>query len=176
MESHEIVDPELRGLPAAPCVRAEPDRRGGELLPLSDLLCLGLASWISFAVPAPWAALHAAAPGAGLETVRAALVAVALAPFVLYDRRFAVQASHGDNLHWHALSLCLEFNGVENVRRILGFGDVDALDRASTRLQEFEHGVATLDLFTAETFFVTSRRATRSADVTTHERAPALAW
>jgi hypothetical protein len=95
---------------------------------------------------------------------------------VTLGARFAVQASHGDNLHWHALSLCLEFNGVENVRRILGFGDVDALDRASTRLQEFEHGVATLDLFTAETFFVTSRRATRSADVTTHERAPALAW
>ena len=97
-------------------------------------------------------------------------------PLVTFGSRLAVQTGHRDNLNRHSLTLGFEFDRIKDVRWVLGFGDVDALDRASTRLQEFEHGVATLDLFTAETFFVTSRRATRSADVTTHERAPALAW
>lgn len=65
------------------------DHGGGDLVPLSDLLCLSIATWISAQVGAHWAAWQAMAPGALPEASRSAWVAVALAPFILYDGRFA---------------------------------------------------------------------------------------
>jgi hypothetical protein len=49
--------------------------------------------------------------------------------------RFAIQTSHGDDLDRYTLSLCLELNGVQDLRWVLCLGDVDSLDRATARFQ-----------------------------------------
>jgi hypothetical protein len=47
---------------------------------------------------------------------------------VAFGTRFAIQSSHGDKLDRNALSLGLEFNGVEDVGGVLRFCDEDSLD------------------------------------------------
>ena len=54
---------------------------------------------------------------------------------VALGARFAIQTSHGDDLDWYALSLCLELNGVQDLRWVLRLGDVNSLDRATARFQ-----------------------------------------
>jgi lipopolysaccharide/colanic/teichoic acid biosynthesis glycosyltransferase len=99
MESFDIA---LSVPSTSPPPRTAPDflRRGfdrvsGDLLPLSDFLCLGLATWISARLGAHWSAWQAMAPNALPEASRSAWVAVALAPFILYDGRFAAFAMLG---------------------------------------------------------------------------------
>src|ERR1022692_2632158 len=75
---------------------------------------------------------------------------------------FTIESGHRDDLDRHALALRFEFNGVQNIRRILLIGHKDLLNGPSTGLQQFEHGVATLNLFAAESFPVTTRGATSS--------------
>jgi hypothetical protein len=68
-----------------------------------------------------------------------------------------------------ALALGLEFDLVKDVRGILRLGDVDALDRASSRSKEFQDRVTSFDLLTTKTFLVARRRATWSAYLTADE-------
>jgi hypothetical protein len=56
---------------------------------------------------------------------------------VSFGAGFTVEASHRNNLDWHALALRFEFNGVEYVRRVLLIGDKDSLHGPATGLEEF---------------------------------------
>jgi len=67
----------------------------GDLLLLSDLVCLFLAASISTVFYTHWLAPLGVAPGLGDDFEPAALVAAVLAPFILYDKGFGSVASRG---------------------------------------------------------------------------------
>ena len=95
---------------------------------------------------------------------------------VTLGARFAVEPGHRDDLDGHSLSLRLELDGVERLAGVLGVGDEDLLDLAATGLEEFEHGVASLDLLAAESLLLTrAGRAPWTADLTAGHGPTALA-
>ena len=67
----------------------------GDLLLLSDLICLFLAAAISTVVYSHWLAPLGLTPGVGKDFAQAAMVAAVLGPFILYDKGFGSVASRG---------------------------------------------------------------------------------
>ena len=67
----------------------------GDLLLLSDLICIFLAAAISTVVYSQWLAPLGLAPGVGKDFAQAAMVAAVLGPFILYDKGFGSVASRG---------------------------------------------------------------------------------
>jgi Undecaprenyl-phosphate glucose phosphotransferase len=85
-----------------------------DLLPLSDFLCVLLAASLSTLLYVQWLAAPGLAPGFGSDFGPSALIAAALASFILYDKRFGAVASRGQMsalVRSHALRFAL-FTGV----------------------------------------------------------------
>ena len=100
----------------------------GEILLLLDLLCLFAAAWISTALCVRCSAMLHLTAGVGNDPAGAVMVAMVLAPFILYDKRFGAAASRGQMLalvRSHAVRVTL-FAGV-----VLALGTAShALDAA----------------------------------------------
>ncbi len=71
--------------------------KAGDLLPLCDFFGLLLAGYFSLFAHASLAAAAAALPGDWSDLHRLTWVAAAIAPFILYEQRFAALASAGDS-------------------------------------------------------------------------------
>ena len=67
----------------------------GDLLPLSDFICLFLAASLSTLLYTYWLTPLGLVPGFGNDFEQGVLVATVLAPFILYDKRFGSVASRG---------------------------------------------------------------------------------
>jgi len=78
-----------------------------------------------------------------------------------------VEASHRNETHGNALTLCLELDGVKNVRRVLRLSDKYFSYSASFREQKFKYSVASLNLISADSFSLTRRCATGTVRRTT---------
>lgn len=90
-----------------------------DLLPVADFVCLLVAAWTSAAIYGFWIPAVEVPPGQGSGFDQIALFVAALAPFLLYDRRFGAIASRGDR--WTLVrSFALRFSLLTGVLLLLG--------------------------------------------------------
>ena len=81
--------------PAARRLRNDPALFISDLLPMIDFVCIFFATSISTVLWFEWAPTRGLVQGIEDGVARAALFGSVLAPFILYNKRFGITASHG---------------------------------------------------------------------------------